>query len=119
MTQIYYLQSRSSPKGHTYWPGLYRQSSRFRFLVKRKFGATTPNLGKKAFVIHVAYFKAKISIYPACKAQITLLMVEKVTIPAKYLNYLDLFSKKSVVKLSKYSNINKLVINLKPDKQPP
>lgn len=58
-------------------------------------------------------------IYPACKVQIALLMAEKVTILTEYLDYLDVFSKKSATELPKCSNINKYVIDLEPSKSPP
>lgn len=57
-------------------------------------------------------------IYPACKAQITLLMVREVTILAKYSDFLDIFSKKSVTELLKHFVINKHSINLELSKQP-
>lgn len=46
-------------------------------------------------------------------------MAKKVTIPVKYLDFIDVLSKKSAAKLLKRSKINKHVINLEPDKQPP
>lgn len=46
-----------------------------------------------------------------------MLIVEKVIISAKYSEFLDIFSKKAVAKLSKRLNINKYTINLKPGKQ--
>lgn len=52
------------------------------------------------------------SIHPACAAQITLLIAEKVTILAKYLNLLDVFSENQLQKLSKYSDITKYLIDL-------
>lgn len=39
--------------------------------------AAALNLGKKIIIIYVAYVKAKILIYLAQKAQITLLLVKK------------------------------------------
>lgn len=44
------------------------------------------------------------------------MLVEKVTIPKIYSAFADDFSKKSAIKLPQRSNINKHVINLKPNK---
>lgn len=74
--------------------------------------AATLDLGKEEFILHMAYPSAKISIYLACKAQIVLLMAKKVIIPIKYLNFADVFLKKSVIKLFKRFDINKHLTNL-------
>lgn len=47
----------------------------------------------------MAYLEAKISTYLAQKAQIILLLIEKVTILTKYLDYINVFLKKSAIKL--------------------
>lgn len=75
---------------------------------------------QKAFVIHVIFLglEAKILILPACETQIVLLWVEKVTIPAEYLDYSEVFSKKSAAELPKRSDLNKYLINLELGKQP-
>lgn len=46
-------------------------------------------------------------------------MIKEVIIPTKYLNYANVFSKKSVVELPKCSHINKYSINLEVGKQAP
>lgn len=46
-----------------------------------------------------------------------MLLIEKVTIPAKYLDFKYFFLKKLAVELLKYSTINKHSMDLKPDKQ--
>lgn len=76
-------------------------------------------MGKKVFIVYVTSLSLnlKMSIYLTWKAQIALLGAEKVTILAKYLNFIDIFSKKSATKLSKRFIINKYLINLEPDKQ--
>lgn len=66
----------------------------------------------------VAYLRAKMSIYLAWKAQIALLLAEKFTIPNDYLEFANVFSKKSAIELPKYFNINKHTIDLEPGKQP-
>lgn len=67
----------------------------------------------------MAHLRAKMLIYFACKAQIALLIIEKVIIPAKYFKFVDIFSKKSATELFKQTKINKYMINLKSNKQPP
>lgn len=47
-------------------------------------------------MMHITYLKIKILIYPAYKVQIILLIVEKITIWAKYLNFSAVFLKKLV-----------------------
>lgn len=66
----------------------------------------------------MAYFKGKITIHPACKAQIALLVAKKVIVLDKYLDFGEVFPKKSAIKLSKHFNINKYLIDLELGKQP-
>lgn len=61
--------------------------------------ATVLNPANKAFVVYMAHLKAKILIYLAWKAQITLLLTKKDIVLAKYLDFTDVFSKKSAIKL--------------------
>lgn len=58
------------------------------------------------------------TIYQAKNAQISLLLVEKFTIPAKYLNFMYIFLKKSIKMLLKYNKANEHVVELEKDKQP-
>lgn len=48
---------------------------------------------KKAFVIYVAYLAIIISIYPVYKAEMALIIAKKITIPAKYFDFKDVFLK--------------------------
>lgn len=73
--------------------------------------AAALNQIQKAFVIQIVYLYNTILIYLAQKTQIALLLFKKVIIVKKYYNYVDIFSKKSAVKLFKRSNINKHVID--------
>lgn len=66
----------------------------------------------------MAYLGSKMLIHLACGAQIPLLVAKKLTILVKYLDYLDIFSKKLAVKLPKRFIINKHLIDLKLEKQP-
>lgn len=56
------------------------------------------------------------AIYLDLKAQIVLLIVKKLIILAKYLDFTNVFLKESTIKFFKWSNINKYIVNLKPDK---
>lgn len=67
----------------------------------------------------MTYLRAKISIFLAQKILITLLVARKVIVLIEYLDFTYIFSKKSSVELFTYSNINKYLIDLEPDKQPP
>lgn len=55
-------------------------------------------------------------IYLAWEAQIGLLLTKEINISKKYIDFLDIFSKKSVTIILKYLDINKHIINLKTDK---
>lgn len=83
---------------------------------QRKFAAATLDLSKKAFVIEIVYLGSKMTIYPTWKAQIALLITKKVVIPAEYLNFANIFLKKSAAKLLKSFDINKHPINLELNK---
>lgn len=83
---------------------------------KKKYAKAALNKNIKTFVVYMAYKSAKMSIYSAQKAQIALLVAEKVIIAAEYLDFIDVFLKKTAVELPKRSGINNHVINLEPGK---
>lgn len=56
---------------------------------QKKFAAITLDPVKEAFIVHVAYLGAKMSIYPAHNAQIILFVAKKVTIATKYSDSVD------------------------------
>ena len=58
-------------------------------------------------------------IHPTWKAQIASLLAEKITVPAKYLDFADVFSKELAKVLSEHIGINKHSIKLEDGKQPP
>lgn len=81
--------------------------------------ALDPN--KKAFVMHVSTIIVEpMIIHLAHKAQIASLKADKVpiTIPTKYLDFINVFSEKFAIKLPEYTKINTHAINLEKDKQP-
>lgn len=61
----------------------------------------------------MSYLKAKISIHPAEKIQIILLLAKKVIVLKIYSDFTDIFLKKSVAELFKYNNINQYIRKLK------
>lgn len=91
-------------------------TKRVQLINCKKFAIKALNLSKKAFVIYIAYLKAKISINLTQKAQIALLLAIKVIVPNKYLDFANVFSKKLVAELLECSDINKYAIDLKPGK---
>lgn len=69
--------------------------------------------------MYIAYLGAIISIHPARKNEIALLITEKVAILAKYLDYTNVFLKNSVVELFEQSDIKQHAITLDMGKQLP
>ena len=59
------------------------------------------------------------TIHPAKKAQLTLLLVEKVTVPTEYLDFADVFSEKSINVLQERTRANEHIIEVEEGKQPP
>lgn len=74
--------------------------------------------GKEIFVIYITCLglSSKMSIYQTWKAQIILLVAKKIIIPAKYLDFANIFLEKLAIELFKHSAINKYSINLEPSK---
>ena len=60
-----------------------------------------------------------LNVYSSWQAQITLLDVKEVIIPAKYLDYTNVFSPNSAAELPKHIGINNHSMDLINDKQPP
>lgn len=75
----------------------------------KKIAKIALHSGIKVFVINVVNLKAKMSIYLAKKPQIALLIVKKVTIPIDYLNYTNIFSKKSAIYPKNLTLTNRLL----------
>lgn len=70
-----------------------------------------------AFILHVAFFALKMSIYPSWTTHISLFIVEKVIIPKRYADFANMPLKKLAKRLSKQISINKYTIQLKNSKQ--
>ena len=84
----------------------------------KKFAVAALALDKKAFVVYIAYFGAKILIYLAREAQIALLLAEEVSVLKEYTDFLDVFFKELVAVLPERLDINEHIIDLEPGKQP-
>lgn len=82
----------------------------------KKFVAIVLALDKNIFLTYMAYFRAKISLHPAQKVLITLLLAKKISVLQKYADFLDVFYKKSITILSNCLIINKHIIALKLNK---
>ena len=78
----------------------------------KKFAKTALNENIEAFIIDIASFASKITIYLAGKFQILLLLTKKIAVPIKYTKFANIFSKKWAKILSKYIQINVNVIKL-------
>lgn len=72
-----------------------------RFIEKNKFAEAALDENIELLVPYISSFAAKITIYLARKAQISLVLVEEVTILIKCVDFVDVFSKKSVKVLLK------------------
>ena len=73
----------------------------------------------EAFVVYVSSLELKMAIYLAKKAQLALLFAKKITVPAKYLYFADVFLEESVNVLSEQIRVNAHAIGLEKGKQPP
>ena len=87
---------------------------------KKEFAKAALDENIKIFVVHVSCLSlgSKIIIQPAREAQIVSLLAKEVIVPAKYLDFTDVFSKESAEMLSKCIKINKHAIKLEDGKQP-
>ena len=70
-------------------------------------------------MVYVSSLGLRISIHPARKAKLALLLTKKVIVPVKYLDFADVFLKKSANILLKQTNANEYTIKLEEGKQPP
>lgn len=88
-----------------------------KLIDNKEFTKVALDKNVRTFVVYVAFLNLRqMTIFPARKTQIVLLVAEKVTISVKYFDFANVFLEKSVVELPKYLNINKHLIDLEPDK---
>ena len=72
----------------------------------------------EAFVVHVSSIDLKMTIHLAREAQLALLLAKEVTVPTEYLDFANVFSKKSANVLLERTGANEHVIKLQEGKQP-
>ena len=86
---------------------------------KKKFARAAFDENVKAFIMHVTSFSLNLmSIHPAKKAQIALLIAEEVKIPNDYLDFSDVFSKEKALLLPEIIDLNQYAIELQESQQP-
>ena len=86
---------------------------------KKEFATAALNEDNKIFVLHMAAPSVNSNVLLFWQAQIASLDVEKITIPAEYLDYTNVLSPDSAAELPKHTGINNHLINLIDDKQLP
>ena len=64
------------------------------------------------FVVHMASVQSKMTIYPACKAQIALLIAKIINVSAKYTDFASMFLKKLANVLPEKTSIIEYAIEL-------
>ena len=72
----------------------------------------------EAFVVHVSSLRLRISIHLEEKAQLILLLTEKVTVLVEYSDFADVFLEKSANILPKRTGANEYAIKVEEGKQP-
>ena len=94
---------------------------RIKLINKKKFAKAPLDKNIEVFVVHVSFLsqESKITIHPAQEAQIASLLAKEITVPAKYSDFADVFSKESAEVLPKRTKINEHAIKLEDSKQPP
>lgn len=85
----------------------------------KKFAKATLDEKFKVFMAHIIGLILKITIYQGKKAQKFFLFIEKITILVKYLNFINVFSKKLIKLLPERNRTNHPTIRLKKGNQPP
>ena len=69
-------------------------TQKVEFIDEKKFAKMALDENIETFVIHVALLISKIIIHLAEKVQIAFFVTKKITIPAEYLDYPNIFPKK-------------------------
>ena len=88
------------------------------FLNKKKFAELVLDENVEAFIVHVPSLTSKMTIYPAQKEHILLLLTKKVTVPSEDTDFVNVVLKKSAKILPKRTGIYEYAIKLEDGKQP-
>ena len=94
----------------TYWVKLINQKEFAK-------GALDGNI--KHFMVHISFLRLRMTIDPARKAQMALLLAKKVTIPVEYSDFADMFLEKSANIILVQTGVNEHNIKFKVIKQSP
>ena len=88
---------------------------------KKEFAKVVFDENIKALMVYISFLSLRLRmiIHLAKKVQIALLLAEKVIIPAKYLDFADVFLKELANILTKQTGVNKHAIELIKGKQQP
>ena len=86
---------------------------------QKKLAKAALDENAEAFVVHVSSLQSRMTIHPTKKAQLALLLAEKVTVQTEYSDYADVFSEKSANVLPEWTGANEHTIELEEGKQPP
>lgn len=88
---------------------------------KREFTKAALDKNSKTFIIYISALDIKSLLYPSRATQIATLLWDKAFIEflAKYTDYIDIFSLDLIIELLKNVDINKYIIKLVEEKQPP
>ena len=90
-----------------------------KFIDQKEFLKAVLDENIEAFVVHISFLGSRITIHLAKKAQIALLLAEKVIFPAKHSDFADVFLEESANIVSERIGVNKYAIELKKGKQLP
>ena len=63
---------------------------RVKIIDQKEFAKVALDKNVEAFVVHFSSLKSKMTVHPAKKAQLALLLTKKVTLPTKYPNFADI-----------------------------
>ena len=66
-----------------------------KIINQKEFAKAVLDENVKVFVVHISLLRSKMSIHPARKVQLALLLTEKVIVPTEYLYLADVFLEKS------------------------
>ena len=92
---------------------------RVELIDKKVFAKAALDENVEAFLVYMTFLTSKMLIHPTRKALVALLITKKVTVPAKYSDFADIFLKESVEMLLEHTGINEHAIKLEDGKQPP
>ena len=89
-----------------------------KLIEQKKFAKAALNENIEAFVVHISFLELRMTIYPARKAQLALLLAKKVTVLVEYSDFADVFLEELKNVLPKRTKINEHAIELQEGKQP-